>query len=257
MIGDVVQEDVEPFGSLGEVLLGVVDDRVGADRPDEVGVPGAAHAGHLGTERLGDLDGERADAAGRAVDQDLLPWLHVRRVTQRLQGRARGGGNGRGLLEGDRGRLRDDLVARGARVLGEGAGDIEVGAGSEDLVPGVQICDLPTDLGDRAGNVRPRTPCLGRRSPAPRRATYGTPLTMTPSARLRPAACTRISTSFSPTTGLSISSGARTSGGPYRCWTIAFMVPSLSAAPHTVMTTLPRACPSSRDRMASGTSLSG
>src|SRR6266511_2730038 len=89
------------------------------------------------------------------VDEDLLSWLHVGRVPQRLQGRARGGGNARGLLEGDRGRLRDDLVARGERVLGEGAGDVEVAAGSEDLVARVKIRDLRTDLGDRAGNVRP------------------------------------------------------------------------------------------------------
>src|SRR6266508_1958213 len=46
-------------------------------------------------------------------------------------------------------------LSRGARVLGEGAGDIEVGAGSEDLVARVKIRDLRTDLGDRAGNVRP------------------------------------------------------------------------------------------------------
>jgi hypothetical protein len=37
MIGDVVDDDVEPLCSPGEVLAGVVNDRVGADRPDEVG----------------------------------------------------------------------------------------------------------------------------------------------------------------------------------------------------------------------------
>jgi hypothetical protein len=49
----------------------VVDDPVGAERAGHVHVPGAAHGGHLRAQRLGELDGERADAARRPVDQDL------------------------------------------------------------------------------------------------------------------------------------------------------------------------------------------
>ncbi len=86
MIGDVVEDDVEALWSAGEIVAGVVDHRVGADRLDQAGVPGAARAGHLGTEHFGDLDRERAEAAGRAVDQDLLPGLHPGLVPQRLQG---------------------------------------------------------------------------------------------------------------------------------------------------------------------------
>jgi hypothetical protein len=44
----------------------------GAERADQVGVAGAAHAGHLGAERPGELHGEGADAARGADDQDLL-----------------------------------------------------------------------------------------------------------------------------------------------------------------------------------------
>ncbi len=64
---------------------------------------------------FGDLHRERADAARRAVDQDLLPGPHPGLVPQRLQGGDRGNRNGCGLLEGDHRRLRDDLVARHAR----------------------------------------------------------------------------------------------------------------------------------------------
>jgi hypothetical protein len=83
--------------------LVVVDDRVGADGPDQVDVAGAAHVGHLGTERFGDLDGKGADAAGRTVDQDLLSRSDLSPVPDSLQGRDPAGGDGGGLLEGDRG----------------------------------------------------------------------------------------------------------------------------------------------------------
>jgi len=79
-----VEDGVVSPGAAREVLLGVVDDGIGADGPDEVDVPGAAHAGHLGTERFGDLDGEGADAAGRTVDQDLLSRLHPSPVPESL-----------------------------------------------------------------------------------------------------------------------------------------------------------------------------
>jgi hypothetical protein len=140
-----------PPCAAGEVLAGVVDDRVGADGPDQGEVSGAAHAGHLGAERFGDLDGEGADAAGRTVDQDLVSRPHLRPIPESLQRRDPAGGNGGGLLEGHRGRLADDRVARAARVLGEAAG---AAAPSEDLLGGAQVGELRTDPGDRAGHLR-------------------------------------------------------------------------------------------------------
>jgi hypothetical protein len=70
-----LEDEIEALATLGEVLLGVVDDVVCAERSDHVHVPRAAHAGHLGAERLGDLHGERPYAARRADDQDLVPRL--------------------------------------------------------------------------------------------------------------------------------------------------------------------------------------
>jgi len=58
-----VQDEVVLPTALGEVSLRVVDDLVGAERPHQLHVSGAAHGGHVGAERLGDLHGEGADAS--------------------------------------------------------------------------------------------------------------------------------------------------------------------------------------------------
>ena len=112
VVPDVVQDEVVARPSLGEVLAGVVDDVVGTDGPDHVHVLRAAHAGDLGAERLGDLDGERSDAARGAVDQDLLPGLDLALVAQELQGGRGRHADGRRLLEGEVGRLLDEMVLR-------------------------------------------------------------------------------------------------------------------------------------------------
>jgi len=59
----VVEDDVVAPSRLGEVRSRVVDDVGGAQGPDELHVAGAAHPGHLCPQRLGDLHGERPDAA--------------------------------------------------------------------------------------------------------------------------------------------------------------------------------------------------
>src|SRR5579883_1209439 len=80
-----VDDEIVERWLTGEVLTGVVDDPVGSDRAHEVDVPRAAHARHLGAERLRDLHGERAHASRRAVDEDLRagpdPPLVAQRVT--------------------------------------------------------------------------------------------------------------------------------------------------------------------------------
>ena len=86
--------------TLGEVLPGVVDDAVRAERLDQVDVPRAADAGDLRSERLGDLHGERPDATGGAVDQDFLSRLNLPLVAKRLEGGDRRDWHGRSLFEG-------------------------------------------------------------------------------------------------------------------------------------------------------------
>ena len=70
----------------GEVVLGVVDDVVGADGSNQVHVSRAAHPGHFRSECLGDLHGERTHASRGTVDQDLLARFDLSLVSKTLQG---------------------------------------------------------------------------------------------------------------------------------------------------------------------------
>ena len=83
---------------------------------------------------LASWHGERAHAAGGAVDQNPLTRPHPGGVPQRLQSGDRRHGHGGGLLERARGRLGDDHAARDAGVLGQGAAARQVAAGPEDLL---------------------------------------------------------------------------------------------------------------------------
>src|SRR5204863_343958 len=77
-----VQHQVEPLAGAREVLGAVVDDLVGADRADQLDVVRAADPDDLRAVRLRKLHGERADAAGRAVDQHLLPAFEATGVNE-------------------------------------------------------------------------------------------------------------------------------------------------------------------------------
>jgi hypothetical protein len=83
---------------------------VGPNRSDHLHALGAAHASHLGAERLGQLDREAAHPARGADDHDRLAWLDPSGVAQRLEGSEPGDGNGRSLLEGEVGRLPRQLA---------------------------------------------------------------------------------------------------------------------------------------------------
>ena len=86
--GDCVEDDVVTLGAAREVLARVVDDPVGAERPDELDVGRAAGRGHGRAHRLADLHGEVAHAAGAAVDQRRAPLTEPAVVAQRLECRA-------------------------------------------------------------------------------------------------------------------------------------------------------------------------
>ena len=116
-----VEDQVVAVDTVGEVLSGVVDDVVGTDRADQVGLRGAAHTGDLCAEGLGELDGVGADASRCADDQHLLSCLDAPGVAQALDGGERGDRDDRGLLEAEPGRLVGELVLAGSRVLGERA----------------------------------------------------------------------------------------------------------------------------------------
>ena len=72
-------------------------------------------------EGLADLDGERADPTGGAVDEQPVAGLHAGDVAEPLEGGAAGEWQGGGLLEGQAGGLVRHLGGRGADVLGKRA----------------------------------------------------------------------------------------------------------------------------------------
>ena len=69
-----------------------------------------------------------------------------------------------------------------------------------------------------------RTGSFGLRRPIARRAMYGIPVIRCHTSGPQPAACTRTSTSSSPTAGSSMSRNSRTSAEPYRSCSMAFIV---------------------------------
>jgi len=86
----VVEDDVVAPLVAGEILLGVVDDVIGAERSDQFHVPRTAHAGDLRAGRPGDLHRKGPDAARRTVDQHPGPRsdpAHMAHGDQRDQAR--------------------------------------------------------------------------------------------------------------------------------------------------------------------------
>lgn len=55
------------------------------ERSDQVHAPRAAHAGHVGAERLGDLHREGTDAPGGTIDQHLLTGSKLALIAKRLE----------------------------------------------------------------------------------------------------------------------------------------------------------------------------
>ena len=55
---EYVDDAVVAHAAVGEVLTGVFDDMVGAERADHLDVADAAHRGELGTGGFGELHGE-------------------------------------------------------------------------------------------------------------------------------------------------------------------------------------------------------
>jgi hypothetical protein len=86
--------------------------------------------------------------ARRPDDHDLLPWLDPAGVAQRLEGGEPGDGHGRGLLEGEVGRLQRQLALGHRGVLGKGSV-----APAEDLITRLQLGHVAADRLNAAGHV--------------------------------------------------------------------------------------------------------
>src|ERR1700733_7866681 len=107
--------------TLGEILLGVINDLICADGSDQVDIPRTAYAGHLCAERLGDLHGERTHASRRTVYQDFLARLNVALGAKTLQCRERTHRHSSRLLKGDVMRLQGQCGFGSTRILGKGS----------------------------------------------------------------------------------------------------------------------------------------
>src|SRR5262249_43016407 len=79
-----VKNQIESPLALREILSRVVDDLIGADRPDELNVARACDPGDIRPERFRDLHSERSDAARRPIHKNALARLNSSFVAQRL-----------------------------------------------------------------------------------------------------------------------------------------------------------------------------
>jgi hypothetical protein len=193
--------------AVGDVLAGVVDDRVGADRSDQFGLGCAAHAGDLGAVGLGHLHRERADASSCADDQDPLAGLDSALVANSLQRGAGRDRNNGGFFEGQVRRFVGEGVWARGGVLDEGAI-----TGAEHFVARLETWDIVADRLDDAGDVHAADVFA---EPAPdeshqvRQAGHEVP-----HAGIEPAGTDSISTSFSLMGGVGMSRNCRTSTLP-------------------------------------------
>src|SRR5271157_5013582 len=133
MVPNAVENQVITLPTLGEILLGVINDVICADGSDHVHIPRTAHASNLCTERLGDLHSERTHASRRTVNQNLLPRLNLSLVAKTLQCgecRHRYGGC---LLEGDIIRLHGQYRLGSTHILGKGSLAMEPDFGTRSL----------------------------------------------------------------------------------------------------------------------------
>ena len=147
-------DDVEDgVHGLADVERRAVDDLRDAVVPCAVGVLGAHGADDLGTGRSGQADGERADAAERAVDQHALAGLRPQRLhgLQRRQPaqRQRCRGTGRGAL-----RPRAEVLHVEHDMFGiRSAIRLRLIADRDDAVAGRPRRHAGTDRLDLAGGV--------------------------------------------------------------------------------------------------------
>src|SRR6478672_2999925 len=94
----------------------------------------------------------------RTVDQHPVPGLHLPLIANGSEGGERGVSNGRRLPEREAGRLRQDVVLRSARILGEGAP-----TPAEHLIARSKLLYAAADCLDLPGHVESR--CLALWTP--------------------------------------------------------------------------------------------
>ena len=135
----------------GDVVAAVVDDDVGAEALDELGVGDARRGGDERAEVLGELDGDGADAARPGLDEDPLTGLDRGDLDERLPRREPDERERRRLDHRRGGWLGGDVVLVERDELGERAGG-PLGAGVH-LVADREPGDRRPDGGHDASDV--------------------------------------------------------------------------------------------------------
>ena len=170
-----VDDQVPPPRPVGEVLAGVVDHVVRADRSDQVHLRGAAHAGDGRAGCLRDLHRERSHAAARAD--------HQHATGPAAPSPRRGRPAGRSCPE-------IGIAAACSKVRSAGFGtSLSAGVTASSANEPARRCPSPRRPGRKpvtfaptASTVpatsQPRTATFGRRNPSIGRAMYGIPAMM-------------------------------------------------------------------------------
>jgi hypothetical protein len=96
---DQIKARVEILSEPGEIVACVVDHLISPERAHQGLSPLRSGRRHMGAQPFGDLDRERANAAGTARNEGLLPRLHAEFVSQRLERGQRRKGHARRFLE--------------------------------------------------------------------------------------------------------------------------------------------------------------
>src|SRR5579863_62884 len=105
----------------GEIFLRVINDMVGTNRASQVQIPRAAYGGDFSSKCFGNLHRKCTHAAGRAIDQHLLPLLNVSFVAEGLQGGESRLRYGCCFLKRYSGRFQDQCIFRNRYIFGKSA----------------------------------------------------------------------------------------------------------------------------------------
>src|SRR4029453_19338649 len=123
-----------------------INERTGGERSEKIDIARAADAGHICTKCFCDLHRERAHASGSAVNQDLLPRLHISPVANSLQCRYPRYINRSCLLECQVGWFQRQRARRARTyIFGKGAA-----SSAEHFIAGLKLCDVLAHRFDRS-----------------------------------------------------------------------------------------------------------
>src|SRR6266700_3323787 len=163
MVRNVVENHIVTLPAFGEIFFGVINDVIRAERSNHIHISRTAYTGHIRAERFRDLDRERPNTSGRAVNQHLLSRLNLSFVPKSLQRRDASYVDRSGLLKCQIGRLQGHASIRtNAYVLAESSS-----SSTEHLVTWFELCHGFADCFNRPRKVNAQSCVLWLTQPNP------------------------------------------------------------------------------------------